>query len=151
MKTILHIEPSAFFVEVIRKKFNDSEYEYLSTDSYNEALILLEEFDVDLIISSFEGNGMTCEEFIKNVTYSYQDIPVCILSGNKLNSNMQQFMNLGVIQYIDKEEVNEALIKYIDNIFKMDKYLQILKEKEIAVIEDSHFSMLHLKDIFDRY
>ena len=151
MKTILHIEPSAFFVEVIRKKFNDSEYEYLSTDSYNEALILLEEFDVDLIISSFEGNGMTCEEFIKNVTYSYQDIPVCILSGNKLNSNMQQFMNLGVIQYIDKEEVNEALIKYIDNIFKMDKYLQILKEKEIAVIEDSHFSRLHLKDIFDRY
>ena len=138
MKTILHIEPSAFFVEVIRKKFNDSEYEYLSTDSYNEALILLEEFDVDLIISSFEGNGMTCEEFIKNVTYSYQDIPVCILSGNKLNSNMQQFMNLGVIQYID-------------NIFKMDKYLQILKEKEIAVIEDSHFSRLHLKDIFDRY
>ena len=94
---------------------------------------------------------MTCEEFIKNVTYSYQDIPVCILSGNKLNSNMQQFMNLGVIQYIDKEEVNEALIKYIDNIFKMDKYLQILKEKEIAVIEDSHFSRLHLKDIFDRY
>lgn len=151
MKTILHIEPSAFFVEVIRKKFNDSEYEYLSTDSYNEALILLEEFDVDLIISSFEGNGMTCEEFIKNVTYSYQDIPVCILSGNKLNSNMQQFMNLGVIQYIDKEEVNEALIKYIDNIFKMDKYLQILKEKEIAVIEDSHFSRLHLKDIFYRY
>ena len=64
---------------------------------------------------------------------------------------MQQFMNLGVIQYIDKEEVNEALIKYIDNIFKMDKYLQILKEKEIAVIEDSHFSRLHLKDIFDRY
>ena len=138
MKTILHIEPSAFFVEVIREKFNDSEYEYLSTDSYNEALILLEEFDVDLIISSFEGNGMTCEEFIKNVTYSYQDIPVCILSGNKLNSNMQQFMNLGVIQYID-------------NIFKMDKYLQILREKEIAVIEDSHFSRLHLKDIFDRY
>ena len=33
----------------------------------------------------------------------------------------------------------------------MDKYLQILKEKEIAVIEDSHFSRLHLKDIFDRY
>ena len=50
-----------------------------------------------------------------------------------------------------KNKVNEALIKYIDNIFKMDKYLQILKEKEIAVIEDSHFSRLHLKDIFDRY
>ena len=138
MKTILHIEPSTFFVEFIKEKFNDSEYEYLSTDSYNEALILLEEFDVDLIISSFEGNGMTCEEFIKEVTYSYQDIPVCILSGNKLNANMQQFMNLGVIQYID-------------NIFKLDKYLEILKEKDIAVIEDSHFSRLHLKDIFDRY
>ena len=64
---------------------------------------------------------------------------------------MQQFMNLGVIQYIDKEEVDEALIKYIDNIFKLDKYLEILKEKDIAVIEDSHFSRLHLKDIFDRY
>ena len=151
MKTILHIEPSTFFVEFIKEKFNDSEYEYLCTDSYNEALILLEEFDVDLIISSFEGNGMTCEEFIKEVTYSYQHIPVCILSGNKLNANMQQFMNLGVIQYIDKEDVDEALIKYIDNIFKLDKYLEILKEKDIAVIEDSHFSRLHLKDIFDRY
>ena len=86
MKTILHIEPSTFFVEFIKEKFNDSEYEYLCTDSYNEALILLEEFDVDLIISSFEGNGMTCEEFIKEVTYSYQNIPVCILSGNKLNA-----------------------------------------------------------------
>ena len=64
---------------------------------------------------------------------------------------MQQFMNLGVIQYIDKEDVDEALIKYIDNIFKLDKYLEILKEKDIAVIEDSHFSRLHLKDIFDRY
>lgn len=89
MKTISHIEPSTFFVEFIKEKFNDSEYVYLSTDSYNEALILLEEFDVDLIISSFEGNCMTCEEFIKEVTYSYQDIPVCILSGNKLNANMQ--------------------------------------------------------------
>ena len=121
MKTILHIEPSTFFVEFIKEKFNDSEYEYLCTDSYNEALILLEEFDVDLIISSFEGNGMTCEEFIKEVTYSYQHIPICILSGNKLNANMQQFMNLGVIQYIDKEDVDEALIKYIDNIFKLAK------------------------------
>ncbi|MCQ2968891.1 MAG: response regulator [Clostridium sp.] len=151
MKTVLHIEPSIFFVEVIKAKFNDSEYEYLSTNSYNEALILLEEFDVDLIISSLEGNGMKCEEFIKNITYSYPDIPICILSGNKLNANMQQFMNLGVIQYIDKEEVNEALIKYIDNIFKGDKYLDMLREREIAVIEDSHFSRLHLKDIFDRY
>lgn len=151
MKTILHIEPSSFFVQVIKKMFNDSEYEYLNTDSYNEAMILLEEFEVDLIISSLEGNGMSCEEFIKNVTYSYQDIPVCILSGNKLNANMQQFMNLGVIQYIDKEEVNDALIKYVDNIFKGDKYLEVLKEKDIAVIEDSHFSRLHLKDIFDRY
>ena len=69
MKTILHIEPSAFFVEVIRKKFNDSEYEYLSTDSYNEALILLEEFDVDLIISSFEGNGTLHQKASFKVCY----------------------------------------------------------------------------------
>ena len=26
MKTILHIEPSTFFVEFIKEKFNDSEY-----------------------------------------------------------------------------------------------------------------------------
>ena len=29
MKTILHIEPSTFFVEFIKEKFNDSEYEYI--------------------------------------------------------------------------------------------------------------------------
>lgn len=151
MHTILHIEPSEFFTQVIKGMLKDKDYEYISTDSYNEALILLEEIKVDLVLVSLEGNGMKSEEFIKSVTYRFEDLPICIVSGNKLNANMQQFMNLGIIQYIDKEAIEDELEKYIANIFKKDEYLDALRECSIAVIEDSHFSRLHLKEIFNNY
>ena len=149
MHTILHIEPSEFFTQVIKGMLKDKDYEYISTDSYNEALILLEEIKVDLVLVSLEGNGMKSEEFIKSVTYRFEDLPICIVSGNKLNANMQQFMNLGIIQYIDKEAIEDELEKYIANIFKKDEYLDALRECSIAVIEDSHYSRLHLKEIFN--
>lgn len=151
MHTILHIEPSEFFTQVIKGMLKDKDYEYISTDSYNEALILLEEIKVDLVLVSLEGNGMKSEEFIKSITYRFEDLPICIVSGNKLNANMQQFMNLGIIQYIDKEAIEDELEKYIANIFKKDEYLDALRECSIAVIEDSHFSRLHLKEIFNNY
>lgn len=151
MKTILHIEPSGFFVELVKQLFKNRNYQYLSTDNYSEALELLDEFEVDLVVLSLEGNGMTSEEFIKSVSYTHENVPLCVLSGNKLNANMQHFMNLGVLQYIDKEDVKEALPKYVDNIFISDKYLAILREKEIAVVEDSHFSKMHLKEVFNKY
>ena len=103
------------------------------------------------MLVSLEGNGMKSEEFIKSVTYRFEDLPICIVSGNKLNANMQQFMNLGIIQYIDKEAIEDELEKYIANIFKKDEYLDALRECSIAVIEDSHFSRLHLKEIFNNY
>lgn len=151
MRTILHVEPSEFFTEMIRGLLRDKGYEYIYTDSYNEALLLLEEYDVDVILLSLEGNGMRCEDFVKNVSYSFNEMPICVVSGNKLNASMQHFMNLGIIQYIDKEGIREALVKYIDSIFKHDDCLDILREFSIAVIEDSHFSRLHLKEIFDSY
>lgn len=151
MRTVLHVEPSEFFTEMIRGLLKEKDYEYICTDSYNEALLLLEEYDIDLILLSLEGNGMRCEDFVKNVSYTFNEMPICVVSGNKLNANMQHFMNLGVIQYVDKEEIKEGLVKYIDGIFKPDEYLDILRMLSIAVIEDSHFSRLHLKEIFDLY
>ena len=151
MHTILHIEPSEFFTQVIKGLLKDKDYEYISTDSYNEALILLEETQIDLVLVSLEGNGMKSDEFIKSVTYRFDDIPICVVSGNKLNANMQQFMNLGIIQYIDKEDIEEELDKYITNIFRVDESLDALRECSIAAIEDSHFSRLHLKEIFNTY
>lgn len=151
MRTILHVEPSEFFTGMIRGLLKDKDYDYIYTDSYNEALLLLEEYSVDLILLSLEGNGMRCEDFVKNVSYTFNEMPICVVSGNKLNANMQHFMNLGVIQYIDKEDIKEGLLKYIDGIFKHDTYLDHLRNLDIAVIEDSHFSRLHLKEIFDLY
>lgn len=151
MRTILHVEPSEFFTEMIKHILRDKGYEYIYTDSYNEALLLMEEYDIDLILLSLEGNGMRCEDFVKNVSYTFNEMPICVVSGNKLNANMQHFMNLGIIQYIDKEEIKQGLVKYIGSIFRHDEYLDILRDLSIAVIEDSHFSRLHLKEIFDSY
>lgn len=151
MSTILHVEPSEFFTGITRNLLKDDKYEYIYTDSYNEALLLLEEYEIDLILLSLEGNGMRVEDFVKNVSYTLNEMPICVVSGNKLNANMQHFMNLGIIQYIDKEDIEKGLIKYIDSIFKPDQYLDQLRNLSIAVIEDSHFSRLHLKEIFDLY
>lgn len=151
MSTILHVEPSEFFTEMTGSLLKDKGYEYIYTDSYNEALLLLEEYDIDLILLSLEGNGMKSEDFVKNVNYTLNEMPICVVSGNKLNANMQHFMNLGIIQYIDKEDIEKGLIKYIDSIFKHDQYLDRLRDFSVAVIEDSHFSRLHLKEIFDSY
>lgn len=148
MKTVLHVETSIFFTKIAKDIFSLRGYKYISTNSYNEGLLLMSEYDVDMIFLSLEGDGMSCDEFIKNAVDINSTIPIYIISSNKVNERMKDLTNLGIVQYINKEDIENELIKCISEAPKVDNYKEMLKESSIAVIEDSHFSRLHLKEIF---
>lgn len=152
MYTVLHIEQSEFFCKVIESVLKKKEYTYIPTDSYNEALRLLEEYDIDLIVTSLYGKGSTIEDFIKNINmYGFGEIPLFVVTSNTMDEKKKELINLGVSEYIIKEDLEQEFTNHIEAIFQEHEYMTNLKEAKIAVVEDSSFESLVEKNIFKKY
>lgn len=151
MRIVLHIEPSEFVSKVVESIIKDRGYEYIWTTSYSDALVTLEEYDVDMIFVSLIGDGMAIDDFIKNVNYINSDIPICVVSSNKFDGTIQRVLNLGARQYIDKHNIESEMVDYIDNYFINDRYMENMRDISIAVVDDCPFARMTLKDIFNKY
>lgn len=50
---------------MVENILREKNYDYIATDSFNEAYNLIKEYDIDLIITSLYGKGGDIEDFIK--------------------------------------------------------------------------------------
>ncbi len=151
MYRILHVEPSEFFTTIAKEIIKAEGHDYVSTNSYNDALMIIREEYVDLLMLSLEGDGMSNEEFIKMVKEIDGKLPICVVSSNKMDDSLKGLMNLGVVQYIYKKDLKNRLAANLKEAFKYPPNNEILKEASIAIIDDSHMFKLLLKDTLNKY
>ncbi|MFB6191092.1 MAG: two-component system response regulator [Candidatus Nanohaloarchaea archaeon] len=67
--TVLHLDDDSEFLELFKKKINDKtdSIEIIDTDSPERALEIIEEEEIDCVISDYEIPGMDGIEFMEEV------------------------------------------------------------------------------------
>ena len=151
MYTVLHIEQSEFFCKAAKEILESNNYEYIYTNNFNDAIGLIDEFDVDLIVTSLYAEGCTVDDFVSTVKEKYPEKPIFVVTGDSMGEERKKLIDLGIREYIFKEEFKDEFIKYVDMAFAEDQYAKDLQEAKIAVVEDSHLEMLFAKDILSKY
>ena len=150
MNNILHIEQSVFFETMVEEIVLEKGYKYINVKDVFKAKEVLEDKDIDLIITSLYSNNGEVEEFLKFVNRKY-DIPVFIVTSDDIDDSRKNIINLGVNEYILKKDLEVEIRKYLDTVFRTDEYMKDLQEAKIALVEDNDMYTRISKGILKKY
>ncbi|OHB34219.1 MAG: Fis family transcriptional regulator [Planctomycetes bacterium GWA2_40_7] len=124
MTTILVVDDAASVIESLRAILKDK-YNIIGAQSGREALMVLDEEHVDLIILDLRMPGMGGMEFLRRLQLSSQGIGVVVLTAVKDVQSIIDAVKLGALDYIVKPfEVEEIKI----TIEKALKYKRLTRE-----------------------
>jgi diguanylate cyclase (GGDEF)-like protein len=72
---------------------------------------------IDLVITDYEMPNMNGYELVKNIRtkYTFEELPVLIVSGSKNTYMISRFLKVGANDYITKPSINEEFIGRINN------------------------------------
>lgn len=138
MYTVLHVEQSEFFLTIAKNIIEEKNYKYISTNDIKEASSILTNNKIDLIITGLYPQGGSIEAFIKEVNSKYE-APIFVVTSNNIDAKKKDLINLGVTEYILKNDFENEITKHINYVFQYDQYMNDLREVKIAVVEDSMF------------
>ncbi|WP_040327667.1 response regulator [Clostridium ihumii] len=152
MFKILHIEQSDFFCKIVKQMLVEKGFSYICTDSFEDAYEILENEGIDLVISALVGKVGTIEEFLKKINVSNKsEIPIFVVSGNNIDDKKKELFDLGVTDYILKENLEKDIMKNISIALKEDENLLNLRHIQIAVVDDSQLEKEVQKGLFGKY
>lgn len=148
---ILHADRSTFFHKVVKDILSQKGITCLSVTSREHAKTVLDEHDVDMIITGLELEDGGADELIGELNESkHSAVPVLIITGNDSIEMRQQYFSLGVVDYLLKKDVSYDLFdKYFDTLFFHSQLSQRLRNISIAVLDDSTLSIAVIKKIFE--
>lgn len=152
MYTILHIDKSNFYRKTMLEMMTARGYKYIHAFDLEEGKKVLEQEELNLIITSLVGTGENVEEFIRGINNSEKrNIPIFVVTGSSLDDDKKRLLNLGVTDYILKEEFFNEINKHIEAIFQEDLLMNALLKCKIAIVDDSKFDLFRYKDILGKY
>ncbi|WP_125152135.1 response regulator [Clostridium rectalis] len=152
MYTILHIEQSEFFCNIVEDAVRDKGYQYMYTDSFEKAYSILKRFYVDLIITSLSAKDGTIEEFLVKVNKNIKDRgPIFALTGDSLDNRKKRIIDLGVSDYILKSNINEEICSRMEDVLKEKDDMKYFKEVKMAIVEDNFIERDVEERLLNRY
>lgn len=150
---LLHIEEDELFSRKIKKIVEDNGFMYLSTKSYDEAIRIVSELDIDLLIISDFVQDKTCEDIINEVRNSGKQLmPIIVIAKNPEYEKKTRYFELGIMSYLNKVPfIEKRFEKYIQTVRRDLELIEELRGLKIAVVDDSSFSLSVIKGFFDVY
>ncbi|MBC2459162.1 HDOD domain-containing protein [Clostridium beijerinckii] len=146
-KKILFVDDEVQILKAFKRLFMDTDYEIDVAESGLEALNILENQEVDLIVSDMKMPNMTGYELLSIVKNRFPDIVRIILSGFAEERIILDSLQKNIAKvYILKPWENNIFIETIDNIFKVEDMLKeninVLKlvksANELPTIKESY-------------
>ncbi|MTI65761.1 MAG: diguanylate cyclase [Firmicutes bacterium] len=150
MINILHVDYNSFYQKIVEDIISDGKFNYISVKSPNEAFKVLENEGIDLIITGLEFKEKFGKDFIKEINDSkFKDTPIVVLSAKEDIKLKSKLFNMGVIDYIEKNDFVNRLKNYINKFKDMDFAHEKLRNINIAVLDDSRLEIEIIKKIFE--
>lgn len=130
---ILYIEDEINIRENITKTLEMFVYNVFPVGNINEAISIIENNRVDLIISDINLPGKSGIEFIKKLRENKSNIPVILLSAYTEKNYLLEATKLKLVDYlvkpIDFDILKEALIKVCEEIIENARFIVSFEDK----------------------
>ena len=119
---ILAVDDSASTLEVLKRHLQSGGYEVYSCSRVAEALPLLDELDIDLIITDYRMPEATGLDLIKHVRANHPDIEIMMITGHPTITGAVEAIKDGAGEYLAKPFTAEELLSAVQRI--VDRLLQ---------------------------
>jgi len=124
---ILVVDDQSSFRFLLKHQLCDAGFSAVVASSAEEALLLLEQQPVDLILSDLVMPGLDGLAFLSRVSERFSNIPFVIITAHGCIASAVDAMKLGAFDYVEKHcSPDELLI----TIRRALKYQQLLSENE---------------------
>jgi len=115
----------------------DSSFEVFGANSVNAALALFEQFIPDLVITDLKMPGKDGLSLLKVVKERYANLPVIVISGASVMSDVVEALRLGAVDYfikpvVDLEVLEHAVIQGLESSQLRDENKQYREQLEHA-------------------
>lgn len=113
-RVILIVDDEEGLREGLSKLLKEEGYAVLAAETGEEALDILRQSRIDLVLTDMRMPGMDGLELLKKIRERHRDVGVIILTGYGHIESYIEAMNFGAIEYVSKPfKVNE--LKFIIN------------------------------------
>jgi two-component system NtrC family response regulator len=125
MNTILVVDDEPNYLIVISELLKEENYEVLTAPSGEDGLKVVEETDLDLVLTDMRMPGMGGLEFLKATKNHNKDLPVIMVTAFGEVEKAVVAMKAGAYNYLSKPFNNEELLM---NIRKAIEHYSLLRE-----------------------
>ena len=109
MDTILIVDDEKNYLVVLEELLGPEGYEIITTDNANNALRLIEESDLDLVITDMKMPGMNGMNLLEDAKRINSDLPIIIMTAYGTIEMAVEAMKKHAYDYIEKPFKNEQL------------------------------------------
>ncbi len=125
MQTILVVDDEPNYRVILEEILRDEGFEVFTANSGTEGLPIVQNTDLDLVISDMKMPGMDGIQFLENIKKINRRLPVILITAYAEVEMAVEAMRLGAFTYIAKPFSNEALLA---NVNKALEHYELVRE-----------------------
>jgi CheY-like chemotaxis protein len=120
-KTILLVDDEEDVRGLVELMLLKEDFQLLAARAGNEALRIVQEEPVDLILLDLMMPGMSGQDLLKILKKmpSTRDIPVVVLTALENKETMKECLELGAAGYVQKPFAKKILVRTLKNVLDM--------------------------------
>ena len=138
METILIVDDEKNYTLILAAILEDEGFETLSANSGQEALDILAESDVDLVLTDMKMPAMDGIHLLERVKKEDADLPVIMMTAHGTVEKAVEAMQKGAYNYILKPFDNERLVLYVNKAVSM--YRVVKENRQLRSAVESRYS-----------
>ncbi|WP_432734988.1 sigma-54-dependent transcriptional regulator [Maridesulfovibrio sp. FT414] len=127
---ILAVDDSKSTLEVLKRNLESRGYEVLTCLRVDEALPLLDEYRIDIVITDFRMPQATGLDLIRHVRENHRDVEIMMITGYPSISGAVEAIKDGAGEYLPKPFTSEELLNAMDRIME-----RVNRRRAVKVVE----------------
>jgi len=133
METVLIVDDEKNYPHILSAVLEEEGFKALTAHSGHEALEILENADVDLVLTDMKMPAMDGMELLERVKAKELDLPVIMMTAHGTVNKAVEAMQKGAYTYILKPFDNERLVIYVNKAIAMYRVVKENRQLRNAV------------------
>jgi len=133
METVLIVDDEKNYPHILSAVLEEEGFKALTAHSGHEALEILENADVDLVLTDMKMPAMGGMELLERIKAKELDIPVIMMTAHGTVDKAVEAMQKGAYTYILKPFDNERLVIYVNKAIAMYRVVKENRQLRNAV------------------
>ena len=133
METVLIVDDEKNYPHILSAVLEEEGFKALTAHSGHEALEILENADVDLVLTDMKMPAMDGMELLERIKTKELDIPVIMMTAHGTVDKAVEAMQKGAYTYILKPFDNERLVIYVNKAIAMYRVVKENRQLRNAV------------------